>query len=501
MPKLSRSDYYDLTRDMNWHLKYVTEEEAFPAELAGDSKDVPLDEWWKWDEPYKLTYREYVQNQAGKDTMAYSVKSAISRSHLFDHVDAGWKSAIAAHYGAIAIPEYMASFGEARMARFGRAAAWRNMASFGTLDETRHAQIQLFFPHELLEKNKEFDWAHKALHTNEWGAIAARSLFDDMFSANDALSTALQLTFTFETGFTNLQFLGMAADAMHVGDVEFGAMISSIQTDEARHAQQGEPTLKILVKNGMKDEAQQLIDVMFWRSWRIFCLLTGLSMDYYTPLEHRTMSFKEFMEEWIIKQFMDQFRDLGMKTPWYWETFLDELNWYHHGLHLGIWFWRPTVWWNPDAGVSPAERDWLETKYPGWNANFGKQWDVITKNVRKGAIPQTLPQTFPIICNLCQIPIITPSNPNGQHHLGPYPLDYNGRRYLFCSEPCKWIFEQNPSRYAGHKTVIDRFLGGEILPPDLGGALAYMGNPQEVGGQDADNYAWAQEVPEPMAVG
>ena len=59
---------------------------------------------------------------------------------------------------------------------------------------------------------------------------------------------AIQLTFTFETGFTNLQFLGMAADAMEVGDIEFGALISSIQTDEARHAQQGEPTLKILLK-------------------------------------------------------------------------------------------------------------------------------------------------------------------------------------------------------------------------------------------------------------
>ena len=67
------------------------------------------------------------------------------------------------------------------------------------------------------------DWAHKTLHTNEWGAIAARHLFDDMFTANDAVSTAIQLTFTFETGFTNLQFLGMAADAMNVGDVDFGA--------------------------------------------------------------------------------------------------------------------------------------------------------------------------------------------------------------------------------------------------------------------------------------
>lgn len=73
-------------------------------------------------------------------------------------------------------------------------------------------------------------------------------------------------------------------DALHVGDIEFGALISSIQTDEARHSQQGEPTLKILIENGKKAEAQKLVDQMFWRSWRIFGLLTGFSMDYYTPL-------------------------------------------------------------------------------------------------------------------------------------------------------------------------------------------------------------------------
>ena len=119
------------------------------------------------------------------------------------------------------------------MGRFGRAAAWRNMALYGTLDETRHAQIQLSFPYALLNKEPGFDWAHKAMHTNEWLVIALRHLFDDMFTANDAVSTAIQLTFTFETGFTNLQFLGLAADAMEMGDVAFGAMLSSVQTDEA----------------------------------------------------------------------------------------------------------------------------------------------------------------------------------------------------------------------------------------------------------------------------
>ena len=326
MPKLQRQDYYDTARDMNWAFSYVKDEDVFPEELS-KSFGIAADEWWSWDEPYKLTYREYVHNQAGKDAGIYSIRSTIARSKLYENLDVGWKSAIKAHYGAIPVPEYFASIGEARMVRFGRAAAWRNMATFGTLDECRHGQAQIYFPYCLLDKDPQFDWAHKAMHTNEWGVIAARSLFDDMFTANDAVSTAIQLTFTFETGFTNLQFLGMASDALHVGDIEFGALISSIQTDEARHSQQGEPTLKIMIKNGKKAEAQKMVDQMFWRSWKIFALLTGISMDYYTPLESRTMSFKEFMQDWICRQFMDQFKDLGMDLPWYWEKhFLPELD-------------------------------------------------------------------------------------------------------------------------------------------------------------------------------
>ncbi len=60
------------------------------------------------------------------------------------------------------------------------------------------------------------------------------------------------------------------------------------------------------------------------------------------------------------------------------------MNWVHHAYHLGVYFWRPTVWWNPVAGVGPEERAWLEEKYPGWNDSFGKYWDEMGKNVRDG---------------------------------------------------------------------------------------------------------------------
>ncbi|MEV0387610.1 YHS domain-containing protein [Nonomuraea sp. NPDC050643] len=492
MPRLSRSDWYDLSRDMNWTLRYARAEEVFPEELSG-SHGVTAEAWERWDEPYKIGYREYVHNQVTKDTTTYSLKNAVSRSKLFDRLDPGWKSVILAHYGAITMPEYLAAIGEARMARFGRSAAWRNTATFGALDEMRHGQIQAFFTYGLLGKEPRADWAHKAYHTDNWVVLAARSLFDDMFVANDAVSMALQLTFTLETGFTNLQFLAMAADAMDVGDLEFGALISSIQTDEARHSQQGEPTIRVLIDNGHKEWGQFLIDHMFWRAWRVFAVLTGLSMDYYTPLESRRMSFKEFIEEWVVEQFAQQFRDFGLDYPWYWDDFRRELSWFHHGIHLGVWTYRPTVWWNPDAGVSAAERDWLEEKYPGWNDTFGRNWDVIQDNLRNGDVAATLPQTLPMMCNLCQIPIIRAAGVLAGALDSPAPLrhTYKGKTYLFCSEPCKWIFTRRPERFAGHRSLIDRFLGGDIDPPDLGGVLAYMGLSEAEQGGDATGYAWA----------
>ena len=251
-----------------------------------------------------------------------------------------------------------------------------------------------------------------------------------------------------------------------------------------------------MIENGQKERAQRLVDHMFWRSWRVFALLTGLSMDYYTPLEHRSQSFKEFMQEWIVKQFLDQFRDFGLEPSWYWEDhFLKELDWLHHALHIGVWVHRPTVWWNPDAGASPEERDWLEEKYPGWNDTFGKYWDIFTRNVRNGAIEKTLPETLPIVCNLCQIPVAAPAGFAAGFLDSPLPfqIDHGGRRYTFCSEPCKWIFESNPERFAGHLSIIDRFLAGHIQPMDLNGTLAYMSLSPVECGIDATNYAWAAQ--------
>jgi toluene monooxygenase system protein A len=496
---MKREEWEGLVADVDWTLSYVDEEAVFPDWMCGSGK-VPREAWAAWSEPYRTTYGEYVATQSEKEAAAYAVKAALQRSNVADSLDEGWKSNAKLHYGATALAEMMASIAELRMARFAPSARWRNVAVLGSLDEIRHTQLALFFAHEFVGKDPQFDWAHKAYHSDNWAILAARAYFDAMLVSPNVVDVALQLPLTFETGFSNLQFVGLSADALAAGDVGFANLISSIQTDEARHAQQGAPTLEILAKHDPV-RAQWVLDKTFWLTARLFAILTGPSMDYYAPLAHRRQSYKEFMEEWVIGQYIRTLEEYGLKKPWYWDEFLEGLDVWHHALHLGVWFWRPTVWWKPQAGVSRAERTWLQSKYPVWEETYGPIWDVITANVAAGRIEETLPATLPWLCNLCQLPISTMSkSASGRWQVKDYPLDLSGATYHFCSKVCRQIFWEDRDTLHS-KTLVERLLGGLIQPPDLGGALAWMGITPDVSGDDAYNYRWAKDSASPRAKG
>lgn len=488
MALLHRSDWYDIARDTNWTPRYVAQDEMFPPELS-DIHDIPLEEWETFDEPYKVSYREYVKVQREKDSAAYSVKAALARSKFYENADEGWISVLKMHYGTVALTEYQACQFQARMCRFGPSPSMRNMATFGMLDEMRHAQLQLFFPHELVNRDRQFDWAHEAAHTRNWAVLGGRHAFDDIMMTRDAVTSSIMVSFAFETGLTNLQMIGLSTDAANMGDYTFSNLITSIQSDEARHAQLGTPTIEIMLRNGKKKEAQQALDVAFWRMWRLFAITVGIPMDYYIPLDQRHMSFKEFMHEWIIRQYDRQVQDLGLEQPWYWDEFLDDVENHHHCQQGGIWSWRPTVWWNPPANVGPREREWLEEKYPGWNDSYGTYWDVVTDNLLHDREEKTHPDCIPIICNICQIPIS--NRPGKPWKARAHQIDLEGRRYNFCTSVCKWIFETEPERYKNFETIVDRMYSGEIDPPTLDNVLTYMGiGVVSEGGKDGADYRW-----------
>jgi toluene monooxygenase system protein A len=222
-------------------------------------------------------------------------------------------------------------------------------------------------------------------------------------------------------------------------------------------------------------------------------------MDYYTPLEHRKQSYKEFMHEWIVTQFLRTIEDYGLKKPWYWDEFIEGLESWQHSLHLGVWFWRPTVWWKPQAGVSRAERAWLNGKYPHWEEMYGHLWDQIISNVNKGDMQATLPETVPWLCNTCHLPVCSHTKGHdGKWRVHDFPLTHNGYTYHFCSKPCRQIWWED--RDTMHlMTVGERLLAGQINPPDVPGLLAWMGLTPDVMGDDAYNYKWAADYRPPMA--
>lgn len=489
MALLARSAWYDYARDTNWTPKYVDFDELFPPHLS-DKYNLPLEDWEAFDEPYKDTFRDYVFVQREKDTNAYSIRAMLERAKFYDQADPGWRNAVKAHFGGVSLVEFSAAILQARFARFSKAPGMRNTCTLGALDEIRHTQIHLWFAYEHIRKDPQFDWAIKGFHTNNWVIIAVKHVLDD-FEQRDLVESTIMTNLIFEVAFTNLQFIGLSADAHQSGDHTFAHFLQSIQTDEARHSQICLPVIKMMIKNGKKDEAQEIVDIGFWRMWKIFSLVSGIAMDYSTPLHARERSLKEFMDEFVVTQFERQLLDLGLERPWYWDIFLRDIKTWHHSQQIGIWLWRCTLWWDAPAGVTAAERDWLEEKYPGWKSTFGKMWDVIAENIAEGRLERTIPQADPVVCNMNQA-VISGICGDGWD-VYDYILDFEGRRYHFGSEVDRWIFQKNPGRYKDFLNMTDRTIRG-MIPHSLHGFLEYMGlTPGVDTGTDAHDYEWIKD--------
>jgi toluene monooxygenase system protein A len=485
---LKRDEWLDIARKVDWEYSYVEEKDVFPEDVSGVSS-TPSAAWRAWDEPYRTSYREYVKTQYEKETSVNAVRDLIGRVDDFQALDQQWINGLKLHAATLPLAEFDAVIGNLRAARFGRDSAWRTVATFGALDELRHTQIPLRLMHDLVRWEPQFDWTHKFYHTQNWIAIAARHIFDELLLTSNPIEFAIATNVVFETGFTNLQFVGLSALGHLVGDRMFQKMVSSIQTDEARHSQIGPAVLTILLEHD-PEYVQTLLDKWFWRSWLLFAIVTGFSMDYLTPLEKRRLSFKEFMEEWILDQYLRMLEEYGMKRPWYWDFFMEELEIYHHMVYASAYSYRATCWF--DLGIpSPEERQWLAEKYPrSWNQmeavweqmiecwqqnDPGTQWGV------HGAAPVAF-------CNLCQL-VLCQGTP--QKNMARV-VEYQGEKYIFCSEPCACIFEQEPERYAKHKDIVKRILCGEAPANLLELVKHYFQLSPEVWGQDLfkGDYPW-----------
>lgn len=490
---LKRAQWLDLARKLDWKPSYVSDADIFPMTAAGRPW-LPYEDWAGWDEPFRTTYAEYIATQHEKETALAAVQESAGRPDDFARLPREWQSAVKLHAATLPLAEFAAVIGNLRAARFGRTSAWRTTALFGALDEFRHTQIPLLLLHDLVTRDPQVDWTHRLYHSNNWVAIAARHMVDELLAGANPIEFAVAANFVFETGFTNLQFVGLTALARQVGDRMFEKMLGSIQSDEARHAQIGEPVLRTLVRHD-RDYAQYLCDKWFWRSWQLFAVVTGFAMDYLTPLSARRSSFKEFVQEWVVDQYLRMLEEVGLARPWFWPVFEKALDYYHHMVYASAYTYRSSVWF--DLVVpGPDERRWLRQHYPAsWDEldpiweRIGARWQQTDPGNDFG-VHGTAIIGF---CNLCQL-VLCNGTPAKN---GATTLQKDGQKYIFCSEPCRWIFEQEQSRYAEHKDIVKRVLAGEA-PANLVAMLrSYFGLSFDTWGKDAygGQYPWMARAP------
>lgn len=453
---LKKEDWLDLARRLDWDYSYVKEEEVFPAAISG-SPWLSHEAWRTWDEPYKTTYAHYVDIQAAKEDSVLAIKEALGNLTDFERLNVLWSNALKMHAATLPLAEFAAVIGNLRAARFARDGAWRNAALFGALDELRHAQIPLAVFHELVKIDGQFDWIHQFFHSDDWVAIAARHLVDELLLTSNPIEFAIGTNFVFETGFTNLQFVGLSSVAHFVHDKLTEKMLLSIQSDEARHSQIGGPVLATIVAHD-KEYAQYLIDKWFWRSWIFFAVVTGFAMDYLTPVEARKRSFKELIEEWIEEQFCPVLAEYGLEKPWYWPQFIDALDSYHHMVYASAYTYRSTVWFDMVL-QGPQERAWLRQHYPKYWKDFDAIWERINAAWEEADVGNEFAVHGTSIigfCNLCQI-VLCGGNPR---HNTVCSYQHEGQQHIFCSEPCRWIFTQELERYAQHQDIVKRVAAG-----------------------------------------
>ena len=237
--------------------------------------------------------------------------------------------------------------------------------------------------------------------------------------------------------------------------------------------------------------AQYLLDKWFWRSWLLFAVVTGFAMDYLTPLEHRTQLVQGVHARVGARSVPALARRVRPRAP----VVLGHLprgprQLSPHGLRERVHL--------PRVGLVRLRRARARRSAPGcarsirasW-PDFDPIWERITDRWR-AADPGN---DFAVHGTAIVVVLRSlPARAVGRHAARQHRQRSGSRRapLHLLLEPCRWIFEQEPERYAGHKDVVKRVLAGEAPANLVALVQRYFGLDYDTWGKDAfgGDYPW-----------
>jgi phenol hydroxylase P3 protein len=431
--------YQRLTHSLHWDPTYVSEDAYIPEEWR---TACTMPDWKKFNDPFQILFEDYVRIQAEKEDKFHAVRDAGARFGHIGRVDPRWVEAMKSFNTALTYSEYYNYRGHVRVARFAPAPAIRIASMVQAMDERRHAEEAIYQARDYVKHHKSGFLLPRdriAFFERHWYFQGDRSFFEDLITT-DPIEAIIGTNLVFETAFTNLLFIAAPAAGVANGDFGFGQAHMTIQSDETRHMALGQAVARAMLQNDDTnlELIQDWVDKWFWRCHRLLLAVVGPVLDYFPkvkPISYRE-AFQRYVVEDFIQGYVSELSQFGLKPPRHLDQALAELE---HGSHTAwrdLYASRSSLWF--DVHQPTAEDiEWLNEKYPSFDAVHGDYW----RAVADGADMQA--DSLPMICDICHFPCTFPEPKTAV----ALPVDYEGDRYWFCSEGCKWIFEREASKY------------------------------------------------------
>ena len=431
--------YQRLTHSLHWDPSYVSEDAYIPEEWR---TACTLPNWKSFNDPFQILFEDYVRIQAEKDDKFHAVRDAGARFGHIGRVDERWVEAMKSFNTALTYSEYYNYRGHVRVARFAPAPAIRIASMVQAMDERRHAEAAVVQARDYVKHHKSGFLVPKDRITffeRHWYFQGDRSFFEDLITT-DPIEAIIGTNLVFETAFTNLLFIAAPAAGVANGDYGFGQAHMTIQSDETRHMALGQAVARAMLQGDDTnlELIQDWVDKWFWRCHRLLLAVVAPVLDYFP--KNKVMSYKEAFTRYVVEDFIQgyvsELSQFGLKPPRHLPQALAELEDGGHTIWRGLYASRSALWFHVHQ---PTAEDlaWLNEKYPTFDAMHGDFW----RAVAGGAVVDA--DAAPMTCDICHFPCTFPD----PAHAVALPVDYDGERYWFCSDGCKWIFEREAAKY------------------------------------------------------
>lgn len=457
---------YRRTKRLYWEPTYQPGDSIYPPQTT---EGIHFNDWDRWDDPFQMNYRQYVELQAKKDQGFHPVRDFFDRYGGTNRIDPRWIEGTKILYPTLLMAEYGPNRTHARTSRYAPAPALRAAAFYQSFDELRHAQNHVYQIRMLNKHSEGFNnWS--VWRRRHFLLRPVRLLFEDILACTNVFEAIMGLNFLIEVGYTNIVLVGIPSAGVINGDTSLASEMLTTQSDETRHMAIGQSTIKTLLEADERnlEPLQYWFDKYFWLVHRVAGCGIGVLPDYFA--RNKAMSMKQMFTRYVAENFVNGLvEDLGrygFRPPRFLDDALIDMEDASHSVFRTMYQLKHVLF---NKVFVPTARDFefFNSHYPHFEERHGRFWQEVADGDPKDV------SSLPMICQMCQLPCIfpTPENPTIRSS------EWNNELWWFCSDGCKWIFDHEPLRYS-RSVTLDRLLTGK----DPGQIREYSGLDARLGG-------------------